>query len=187
MRRLIELAARPRRATRRGAALTFVLLALGCQETYGPCPEVLSVSPDLAGAGELVRVTGRELALGHADLWDDATAIPPSVRLSINPNPMMDIVAPGMSDMLVDLPAEQVALLSSTELEVALPDVAWSDIQTGLELYGVEIDPSLLPDQLPLGTTLHVRNPSGCEASWEGELTFVLVVREAVAAGEDAP
>jgi hypothetical protein len=58
--------------------------------------------------------------------------------------------------------------VSDEELEVTAPDVSWSDMASGAELFGAELpDPTTLPDRIPLATRLHVRNPAGCE----GELS----------------
>ena len=168
------------RATMNTFKHTLLLIALslllGCQERDGSCPDVSSVEPDKADPTDVITLTGDGFELGHRDLWDEATATPPMVYLDVS---LRDSIPVGFESMFSDeelqalegmdmtLATELVVLKSARELEVTLPDLTWSDIETSAEMFGTDMIE--LPAGIPsfdLSSTLRVVNPGGCEGSW---------------------
>ena len=167
---------------RRGVPMAFfpvILLSIaagGCQQRDGTCPEVDNVEPAAVMAGEAVTVEGGGFMPGHQDLWDDGEAQPPEVWFSLAPNPLMP---PEMADLEFDLPADLVVYESESRLEVTTPDMTWGDMAEISAIYGVDM-PELPPGltEIPMGLILHVRNPSGCEVAWDGEVVWNVPVEQ---------
>jgi hypothetical protein len=160
-------------------------LMLGCQEIDGACPEVESVTPASsdAEATEPVVVEGRSFALGHEGLWDEGPASPPEVwfDVSLEDSVPEELLTPedqaalaAMGEM--SLEADRVVYVSSSRLDVTLPDVSWSDIESGASMYGMDME---IPDfitEMALVTRVRVVNPTGCEATWSEDFSLILAI-----------
>ena len=133
----------------------------------------------------MVTVTGRDFALGHSDLWDDAGGVPPEVFLDVNlldsiPESIQELMtaeelaAMEMLDMV--LTAGWVEFISTEQLDVTLPDISWDDLASAAELYGGEVPEMPAGMELPLASTLRVVNANGCEGSWDEHFELILVI-----------
>jgi hypothetical protein len=167
--------------------LVLVLLIAACQNIDGPCPEISSITPDAAGSLEAVEIRGRDFALGYRDIWsDEAQGTTPDVFLDVS---LRDSIPPefeamftedelaSMEAMDMTLQAEQVAFESAELLNVTLPELTWDDIVSGASMMGSDIPelPAFITE-FPLVSQVRVVNPSGCEGTWEGDFSFVLVI-----------
>lgn len=169
--------------SRRLPILIFLVSIVGCQEVDGPCPEIDVVTPDSANAEatEPVMIEGRNFALGHQSLWDEGAAQPPEVwyDLSLEDSVPAELLTPEQQAALasmgeMNLRADRVVFQSSTRLEASLPDIAWSDIESGASMYGMVFQ---IPDfltELPLVCRVRVVNPGGCEGTWGEDFSLVV-------------
>lgn len=157
-------------------AIACALSAAACQEQDGPCPSIDEVSPSTANRGDVVEVHGDGFALGHQDLFDDGSAVAPTARLVVDSEAIAAYM-PDMAGQEMELSGATVTYVSSTQLAVAMPDVDWNDLTSSMSMLGIDV-PELPAGLavLPIPVVLSVENPTGCDGTYDGDLTFNLEV-----------